>query len=118
MKTHVNTLLLALLLPLAATAGPPQDPQDQARLRAEPRTLAEIEAERPRAIVTVDCERAQWPSLQEVAAYQGLSAFDPVAHVRKRIVIAGARACRSGADQVLVVFQAQERPLALARNDR
>ena len=115
MKTTIATLSLALLLPFTATAGPPQE---QTRLHSQPRTLEEVQAGRPRAIVTVDCENAQWPSLQEVADYQGLSAFDPVAHVRKRIVIAGTRACRGGADQVLVVFQGAEGTLALARNDR
>ena len=80
MKTTIATLSLALLLPFTATAGPPQE---QTRLHSQPRTLEEVQAGRPRAIVTVDCENAQWPSLQEVADYQGLSAFDPVAHVRK-----------------------------------
>ena len=108
---NITTLSLVLLLPFAATAGPQES---EARVHQEPRTLEQIEVARPRAVVTVDCESANWPSLREVAHYNGMSVFDPVAHVRHRIVIEGTRACRRGAEQVLVVFNAAERPVAIA----
>ena len=107
---NISIISLVLLLPLAATAGA----QENTRVKQEPRTLEQVEAARPRAVVTVDCESAKWPSLQEVAHYNGMSVFDPVAHVRHRIVIEGTRACRRGAEQVLVVFNAVGRPVAIA----
>ena len=108
---NITIISLVLLLPFAATAGAQEN---DTRVQQEPRTLEQIEAARPRAVVTVDCENANWPSLQEVAHYNGMSVFDPVAHVRHRIVIEGTRACRRGAEQVLVVFNAAERPVAIA----
>lgn len=112
---NITIISLVLLLPLAATA---RAQEIDTRVQHEPRTLEQVEAARPRAVVTVDCESANWPSLQAVAHYNGMSAFDPVAHVRHRIVIEGTRACRRGAEQVLVVFNAAERPVAIAAPGR
>jgi hypothetical protein len=103
--THILSLVLAL--PLAAAAAPPQDGARQ------PRTLGPVETTQPHAVVTVDCANATWPTLREVAHYNGISVFDPVAHVHHRMVIAGSRACRRGADQVQVVFTRPDREVAV-----
>jgi hypothetical protein len=110
---HIGILSLVLSLPLLAAAAPPEG-----RAQSEPRMLERIEVTRPRAVVTVDCEAARWPTLREVARHNGVSVFDPVEHVRHRIVIAGSRACRRGADQVLVVFAAPGRAVAVVRGGR
>jgi hypothetical protein len=99
---------LVLALPLMAVAAPPQD-----RAPSQPRTLGPVETTQPHAVVTVDCGDATWPTLREVAHYNGVSVFDPVAHVQHRIVIAGSRACRGGADQVQVVFTRPDRGVAV-----
>jgi hypothetical protein len=109
---HIGTLYLALALPLAAVAAPPEE-----RTQPEPRMLEQIEV-RPHAVITVDCGDAEWPTLQEVAQHNGISVFDPVAHVRHRIVIEGSRACRRGAVQVQVVFNAPAREVAVVRTGR
>jgi hypothetical protein len=107
---HIRTFSLALALPLVVAAAPPEE-----RTQSKPRTLEQIEVTRPQVIVTVDCEDARWPSLREVAQHNGISVFDPVAHVRHRIVIEGSRACRRGAAQVQVVFNASAREVAVVR---
>jgi hypothetical protein len=112
---NIQMLCLAMAFPLAAIAAPPSH---QDRSQSEPRTLGQIQATRPHAVVTVDCESATWPSLREVARHNGISVFDPVEHVRHRIVIEGSRACRRGADQVLVVFNAPGREVAAVHTGR
>lgn len=107
---YIRTFFLALALPLAAAAAPPEE-----RTQSGPRTLERVDVTRAPAVVMVDCEDAKWPSLREVAQHNGISVFDPVAHVRHRIVIEGSRACRRGAAQVQVVFNASGREVALAR---
>ncbi|MFC5570851.1 hypothetical protein ACFPN1_12345 [Lysobacter yangpyeongensis] len=74
--------LLAIALPATAAAAPPT----------------------PSPIV-VDCAQRNWPSLERVAQETGLSAFDPVEHARKRAIVAGLRACRRGAGELLIVFE-------------
>lgn len=113
MYKHIGMLSMALTLPLLAAAGPPEE-----RAQAEPRLLERIEAAAPRAVITVDCEAARWPTLREVARHNGVSVFDPVEHVRHRIVIEGSRACRHGADRVVVVFTTADRAVAVARSER
>ncbi|MFC5578780.1 hypothetical protein ACFPOA_12260 [Lysobacter niabensis] len=108
---HIATYSLAFALPLVAAAASPEE-----RTQPEPRMLERVEATRAPAVVTVDCEDAKWPSLREVAQHNGISVFDPVAHVRHRIVIEGSRACRRGAAQVQVVFNAPGREVAVARH--
>jgi hypothetical protein len=108
MNSAMAMLSLVLALPLAAAAAPPQD-----RAPSQPRTLGPVETTQPHAVVTVDCANATWPTLREVAHYNGISVFDPVAHVQHRIVIAGSRACRRGADQVQVVFTRPDREVAV-----
>ena len=112
---NIQMQTLALAFPLAASAAPTSH---QDRSQSEPRPLAQIQATRPHAVVTVDCESATWPSLREVAHHNGISVFDPVEHVRRRIVIEGSRACRRGADQVLVVFNAPGREVAVVHTGR
>jgi hypothetical protein len=106
MNSAVLSLLLAL--PLVGAAAPPQDPAP-----SPPHTLGPVETTQPHAVVTVACGDAKWPTLREVAHYNGISVFDPVAHVQHRIVIAGSRACRRGADQVQVVFTRPDRGMAV-----
>ena len=74
--------LLALAMPLAAAAAPP--------------------ASSP---IVVNCQERNWPSLERVAHDVGLNAFDPVPRVRQRAIVAGLRACRHGASDVLLVFE-------------
>ena len=113
MHMHIKMLALALSLPLSAAAAPPEG-----RAQPEPRMLERIEVARPQVAVTVDCETARWPTLREVAQHNGISVFDPVEHVRHRIVIEGSRACRRGADQVQVVFAVAGRAVAVVHSDR
>jgi 2-C-methyl-D-erythritol 4-phosphate cytidylyltransferase len=79
-------LLLAALAPGAA-AAPPQP-----------------------APIVVSCQQHDWPTLKRVAQEVGVTALDPVPRVRKRAILAGLRACRHGADDIVLVFDAARNP--------
>ncbi|GAB3100809.1 hypothetical protein [Lysobacter terrae] len=82
MNARYAIVLAALMFPLAAAAAPPTS-----------------------SPIIVSCEQRNWPSLERVAHEVGVNAFDPVPDVRKRAIIAGLRACRHGATDLLVVFE-------------
>ena len=75
-------LLFAVALPLGATAAPPDS-----------------------NTIRVNCAKPDWPTREAIARDVGMSTFDPVEHVRHRAIIAGMRACRSGATDVDLVFE-------------
>jgi hypothetical protein len=82
MNVRLPACLLVAALPLCAAAAPPQPP-----------------------IIVVNCEQGDWPTLKRVAEEVGVTALDPVPRVRKRAIIAGLRACRHGATDVMLVFE-------------
>ena len=86
MNTKFLLLTLAAALPLCALASPPQS-----------------------LVITVDCGHPVWPSLKQVAQYAGYDAFNPAYQVRQRLMTDARRACRRGASQVQLTFQAPAR---------
>lgn len=72
---------------------------------APPSTLRGVVVPSPMLTVTVSCANPQWPSLQEMGRQFGNDALDPLYRVRKRMMLAGHRACREGVDAVNVTFE-------------
>lgn len=72
----------------------------------------------PPAPIVVNCQQHDWPTLKRVAQEVGVTALDPVPRVRKRAIIAGLRACRHGADDIVLVFDAARNPRIAQANVR
>ena len=100
---NLKTLSLSLLLPLAALAVSPAQ-ASPGQVRGESTlSLDQATAPQPRAVVRVDCDKAMWPTLRQVARHAATSKQDAQS-VRHAIVVQGRRACAQGAAHVQVVF--------------
>jgi hypothetical protein len=116
MNANTSALLVGLMLPFAATAGPAQD---EGRTDTGPRTLQQVEAQTRNAwptleeisahaavrdVVKVDCDHAMWPTERQLARKLGKADDSDLTPLHREIVASGRAACASGFTHALVVF--------------